>query len=137
MRPAVRVEGARELRAHLEDIGGKDLLDELKDAHRKVSNLVVDAARPLAPARSGALRASIRPLASRREARVRANALYAAAIHWGRKVGNVGSPPGNRMGANPITGRRFLWDAADKVRDDAVAVYEDDLTDLINRKIDS
>lgn len=137
MQSAVRVEGAKELRAHLKELGGKDLLVELRQTHRRISETVAEKARPLAPARTGRLRASIRPLASQRDARVRSAAVYSAAIHWGRKQGNVGSPPGNRVGRNVIVGRPFLWDAAEQVRDEAVAAYEQDLTELINRTISS
>lgn len=60
------------------------------------------------------------------------NVAYAAAIHWGRKQGNVGSPPGNRIGPNPIVGRPFLWDAAERERGRVIDTYEREIDRLMN-----
>lgn len=82
--PAVRVEGARQLRASLKR-AGLDVQD-LKDAHRKVAEQVAHDALPDTPRRSGALARSLRPAGTQSAAVVRAGRAsvpYAAAIHWG------------------------------------------------------
>lgn len=124
----VQVEGARELASLLRKIGNKDLQKALRQSHLSAASVVAARAKAKAPTKTGALQRSIRPGASLRSAYVRAGGTkrvpYAAAIHWGRKWGNVGSPPGNYKGNNPIIGRKFLWDAGNESIGAAAAIYE-------------
>lgn len=113
---AVRVEGLDELRRLLRKVGDKELQGTLKDAHKAAAQAVVRKALPNVPVRTGRLRASIRALGSQRVGRAVAGSArvpYAGSIHWGRKQGNVGSPPGNHKGPNAVKGRPFLKDAAE------------------------
>lgn len=123
----IEVEGADELRRKLRELQDAGLKKELKAANKTAAQVVVDRALPNVPVgATGRLKRSVRALGSQRDGRVRAGTArvdYAAAIHWGRKVGNVGSPPGNRMGGNPVTGRPFLWDAAEAAKSQVTDAY--------------
>lgn len=55
---------------------------------------------------------------------------YAPAIHWGRSIGNVGRPPGNHPGQNPIVGRPFLTDTARLEEAKVVLIYRRQLDEL-------
>jgi hypothetical protein len=82
--PALEVEGLRTLRASLKSAGLE--LADLKRAHADVAQLVVRAAAPHAPHRTGALAASTRPSGTQSAAVVRAGRAsipYAGPIHWG------------------------------------------------------
>lgn len=133
----IEVEGADQLRKALRQMQDAGLKKELMAANKSASQVVVDRALPNVPVGpTGSLRASIRALGSQREGRVKAGSArvdYAAAIHWGRRVGNVGWAPNNRMGANPITGRPFLWDAAQAARTEVTQVYEDGIARLLDK----
>lgn len=128
MEPTVKVEGADELRRVLRELQDAGLKKELAAANRSAAQVVAERAMPNVPVGpTGRLRQSVKALGSQREGKVKAGTAkvdYAAAIHWGRKVGNVGYPPNNRIGANPITGRPFLFDAAQAAADDVTDVYE-------------
>jgi hypothetical protein len=114
---SIRVEGADELRRALKSVGNTGLLAALAAANENAAEIVVDAR---ASARSG---------------RAVADLPYAAAIHWGRKVGNVGRPPGNRKGNNPIAGRPFLWDAAQRKVPQIEPEYRDEIMQIIAEAI--
>lgn len=136
-KPTITVEGADELRRTLRQMQDKGLKDELKKANKSAAEVVVARALPNVPFRSGRLKKSVKALGSQRDGRVKAgnatNIDYAGAIHWGRKVGSVGWAPNNRMGANPITGRPFLYNAAQAAEDQVRDVY----ADRIDRLLDS
>lgn len=123
----VRVEGLDELRRALREAENPGLPKALAQANKNAAELVAGRAAQAAPHRSGRLAASVRALGSQRLGRVKAGnagVAYAAAIHWGRSIGNVGRPPGNHKGRNPIVGRPFLTDAAARSQGDVVAQYE-------------
>lgn len=124
-----------DLRRALREIGDSGLKKTLREANKSAAEVVVEKALPKVPVRSGRLRRSVKALAGQKDAKVKAGTKavpYAAAIHWGRKRGNVGTPPGNRLGGNVIPGRPFLWDAAQQARPEAVAVYEREMAALLN-----
>lgn len=124
----IKVDGADELRAVLLRARDVYLPRDLKWAHEHAAEVVVDSASPHVPKRSGALRRSLRASGTSRSGFAKVGGLdgvlYANAIHWGRKRGNVGSPPGNRMGANPIKGRPFLVEAAVRSRAEIIHQFE-------------
>lgn len=135
----LQVEGLNELRAALRKAEVVGLPEALKMANRSVAELVVDIATPMTPRRHGDLAHSLRALATQTAGKVRAGSAavpYAAAIHWGRKVGNVGRPPGNRKGPNVITGRPFLWDAVRKAQVQVAHEYEQAIDRLVTQAID-
>lgn len=120
----IRVEGARELRLKLKEMADVGLTRQLSAANKTASMVVVERALPNVPVRTGRLRSSVRALGSQAQGQVRAGSAsvdYAAAIHWGRKIGNVW---GGRMAPNPIVGRPFLWDAAQAALPQVIDTYE-------------
>lgn len=130
----IKVEGARELAARLRRGGDKDLQRAVRRAHKATAEVVAARARQKVPARTGKLRTTIRPQSTLRSAAVKAGgkrAPYAAAIHWGRKWGNVGSPPGNYKGDNPVERNPFLWNAGNEVINVARAVYEREMASAL------
>ena len=137
---SIEVEGAKELRSILRQIGDKDLKTGLRLANKTVSQLVVDEALPNVPVRTGRLRQSVKALATQSAAYGKAGSgrvPYAAAIHWGEGTGNVNYSTGATVGraARNIRGRPFLWDAADKVINRAVTTYEDAIQDLFDKAV--
>jgi hypothetical protein len=132
---SIRVEGADELRRALKSVGNTGLLAALAAANENAAEIVVDAAMPHVPRRSGALRTSVHARASAQSGRAVTDLPYAAAIHWGRKRGNVGRPPGNRKGNNPIAGRPFLWDAAQRKVPQIEPEYRDEIMQIIAEAI--
>lgn len=119
--PVVQVRGAKELRKSLKAAG--DDLAELKTVHQAVGNMVVGAARGLAPTRSGALAGSIR--ASRLAGGVALKAgsgsiPYAGPIHWGWPARNIKATP-------------FIMDAAMATESEWVGLYEEELNKILDR----
>lgn len=134
---SIEVEGAKELRKVFRDLGDKDLGKQLRAANKTVSQMVVEAALPNVPVRSGRLRRSVKALATQTAAYGKAgsNAVpYAAAIHWGEGAGNVNATSGGsfKRPARNIAGHPFLWDAADQVLDRAVKEYEDAVQQILD-----
>lgn len=90
----VEVEGLRTLRRSLKAAGLS--LADLKDAHAHVAQLVVRAASPGAPHRTGALAASTRGSGTQSAAIVRAGRAsvpYAGPIHWGWQARHIAAQP--------------------------------------------
>lgn len=135
MKPAIEVEGLTALRKGIKSLGDTGLVSALKDANRSSAQVVVARALPNVPVRTGKLKSTVKALAAQRDARVQAGSAktsYAAAVHWGRKKGNVGSPPGNHPGKNVMAGRMFLWDAAQASLAEATAKYEQEIERLLD-----
>lgn len=132
--PVVVIEGAQELRAVLRKLADRDLVLMLRDANRRAADIVVKKAEPHVPVRTGRLKASLRATGSQRFGEARAGSArvpYAAAVHWGRKVGNVGSPPGNRQGRNVVKGNPFLWNAIPEAEAQIIGEYTADIRRVI------
>jgi HK97 gp10 family phage protein len=130
----VEVEGARELQARIRELGDAGLRKELRDANKSVAQIVVDAALPNVPVgKTGNLQRSVKASGTQTSAYGKAGSParvpYAAAIHWG-----TGPRPGTR-GPHNITGRPFLWDAADQTINRAVREYEDAIQDLLDKVV--
>lgn len=117
---AAQIEGLREVQKALRDLSD-DLKNEMKPTHLEAAKVVAEAAKPLAPVRTGRLAASIRAAAVRTGGRVRIGAgsvPYAGPIHFGW--------PAHRIKPQP-----FVYDALDPRRDDVAAIYVERLNDLI------
>lgn len=67
----VRIEGLRELRRTIRQIGDTELKDGMKNAHKRAADLVAKDAASRAPVKTGALKESIKSLGSQREAKVK------------------------------------------------------------------
>ena len=130
---SVEVENLKELQAQIRALGDVELRRQLREANKNVAQMVVDAALPDVPVRSGKLRASVKASATQTAAYGKAGSParvpYAAAIHWG-----TGSRSARR-GPHNITGRPFLWEAADRTINRAVREYEDQIQQLVDRVI--
>lgn len=90
----LQVVGGRELRRAF-DRAGVDVQD-LKDAHRAVAELVKDAADPRTPRRTGRLANSTRAAGTKSAAIVRAGGArvpYANPIHWGWPARHIAAQP--------------------------------------------
>ena len=117
--PAIRVEGARQLRAALKR-AGIDVAD-LKAAHKEAAELVKRAADPVAPRRSGALAASTRAAGTQGAAIIRvgtARVRYAGPIHWGWPARNIKAQP-------------WIADAAERTEPEWSQEYLDHLEHII------
>lgn len=89
-----RLEGGRELRSALKAAGAD--LGELREAHRRASDIVAAYASTIAPRRTGTLAASVRPGATQRAGVVRAGRAtvpYAPPIHWGWPARGIRGDP--------------------------------------------
>lgn len=132
----VKVDGLDQLRRQVRQIN-PDLGRELRATNKSVAEMVVQAALPNVPVRSGRLRRSVKATATQKaaygKAGTPARVPYAAAIHWGEGAGNVGGGASRRN--RNIQGRPFLWDAADRTINRAVAEYEDAIQDLLDRAV--
>lgn len=114
------VHGADQLRRSLKRAG--DDLSDLKAVNKRVGDLVVSAARPRAPVRSGRLAGSLRPAAAAAKVTVRAggsNLRYAGPIHWGW--------PARGIRPNP-----FLADAAKATEAQWLDLYFAELQHIVN-----
>jgi hypothetical protein len=92
--PALQVVGARTLRASLKQ-AGLDVQD-LKDAHKAVAELVRRESQPRAPRRTGRLAASERASGTQSAAIVRAGSArlpYGPPIHWGWEAHHIAAQP--------------------------------------------
>lgn len=131
----VKVENLREVASQIRQTGDQDLKRQLREANKSVAEMVVRAALPNVPVRSGRLKASVRSTATQKAAYGRAGRAntvpYAAAIHWGEGAGNVGG--GSSARGRNIAGRPFLWNAADQTINRAVREYEDKVQDLLDK----
>jgi hypothetical protein len=120
-RPAVEVEGLRQLRRSLKAAGLS--LQDLKDAHAQVAQLVVRAAAPRAPRRTGRLVATDRAAGTQTAAIVRAGRAsvpYAGPIHWGWPARHIPAQP-------------WLYDAAVQSREEWTGLYLHALEDIIDK----
>jgi HK97 gp10 family phage protein len=123
---AVEVAGARELARLLRELGDKDLQKANRIALKTAADVVAAEARQRAPVQTGRLQRSIRATANQKSGSVKVGGgrvPYGNTIVWGRKAGNVGSPPGNHKGRNPVAGRPFPQDALDAKREEVVDIY--------------
>lgn len=91
---SVSVAGLGKLRRALREAGVS--VEDLKDAHAAVSQLVAAAAASRAPRRSGRLAASVRGTRAAGKASVLAGGSavpYAAPIHWGWPARHIAAQP--------------------------------------------
>lgn len=117
----VRLNGGRELRAGLAAVEGG--LSDLKDAHKEAATIAANASADLSPVRSGKLQRTIRASGTKTAGVIRAGTKrvpYAGPIHWGWYKRN-------------IKGSFFLSDGATSSEGRWIRVYEDHLTELVER----
>lgn len=123
VKPAIEVEGARELRRKLRDVEGSAA--DLKAAHKAAADIVAEQARFEVPVRSGRLKATIRPLASKTRAQVAAGrgkqVPYAGPVHFGWPT-----RPNRQKGwrGGPIRPQPFLYDAVDRRQGEVLRAFD-------------
>lgn len=131
----VSIEGANELARLIRKLGDDELRKMLRTANKRAAEIVVRKAEPHVPVRTGKLKASLRATGTQRVGDARAGgarAPYAAAVHWGRRRGNVGSSPGNHKGPNVVQKNPFLYDAAQQSTGEIVDVYTQEVNRVIS-----
>jgi len=115
----LRVEGlGKTLRAL--SAAGADA-EDMRDLMHKLGLVVVEAARPRTPARSGALEGTIRAGRGKTKAVVRAGTArvpYAGVIHYGWPAHNIAPHP-------------YLTDALDASRGEVLSDLDDGITQLL------
>jgi len=101
----------------------KEDVSELKDAHRRVGNLVAQVASATGPRRSGKLAGSVRSTRQAKRARVVAGGSaipYAGPIHWG-------------WPARGISARPFISEAAQDSESQWVPIYKRDVQAALDK----
>jgi hypothetical protein len=130
----IEIVGLRELRKALGDVGGKALKTELRSAHKAIADRVAGVAQSKAPVKTGALRASIKGLASQTDARIRegkATVPYYGFIDFG---GSIRLKTRNRTITRPfIREGRIIYPAIRESWAFNIDHYSDDI-DAILRK---
>lgn len=128
---AVGIEGLKELRRDIRELGDKELGRGLKVANKGGAQLVVAAALPNVPVgRTAALKRTVRALASQATGRAVAGGArvpYAAAVHWGT------GPREGMRGPHNIARRPFLLDAAERLRGRIEEEYLEEFDRLLDR----
>lgn len=129
-KPAIQIEGAREVRRAFKQAGA---MKELKEANKQAAAVVVKDAVLLVPKRSGALAKSIRAAGLQSGAEVRAGRAsvpYAGPIHfgWPNRPNKARKWRGGPIRPNP-----FLYKAIDRRRGDVLKVYERRVNEAIAR----
>ena len=138
----ISISGGREFRRALKKAEGD--LDDLKEAHAKVAAIVAEAAKAIAPQRSGKLAGSIRPNAGQRYARVsvgnnrktKAGVPYAGPVHWGWPTGSPKLPKKHRQISSRawfIAPNPFVVDAAQATEPQWTRLYLDALDDIVDK----
>lgn len=120
MASGIYVEGLRACIRSLEKFGVE--VSDLKDVFTKIGTEVAREAQDLAPTKSGALAASIRPSKTKNQSIIRAGS--ARVVYAG--VQNYG-------GYNNIRAHRFMEGAVERKQGDVVRMIDDELGDLIRR----
>lgn len=119
MRPEIRVEGLRELRAALAKLDPLDARNELRDGLKAAAGIVADDARGRVPSRSGRARDSVRATAGGNTAYVvggKASVPYYGWLDFGTRTPRTGNArsvgPWSGTGPGPAKGR-FIYVALD------------------------
>ena len=120
-RSRLEIDGLREVVRDLRDLGD-DLKNAMKNTHREAGEIVAQAARPLAPVRTGRLVSTIASAPTQYQGRVRIgrgqSIPYAGPIHFGW--------PARRIAPQP-----FIYDALDGRREEVRDIYQRRVDELI------
>jgi hypothetical protein len=124
-KPSIKVEGLRELKREMNQIGDAELKRELRSTNKAAAAIVANQARVEVPKRSGRLAASIRAIGALEYAVVRggtpSRVPYAGPIHFGWPKRNIRPQP-------------FIYEAMDVRIEDVRKAYEKAM-DKLTRKI--
>ena len=117
-----QIVGLRETQKALKSLGDATK-KELKPTHLRAAQIVVNAAAPFVPFRTGALGTSMRAAATMTSGRVRlgnAKVPYAGAIHFGWPARHIEPQP-------------FIYDTLDGRRDVIAALYRERIFQLVRK----
>lgn len=122
------VAGDRQFRRQLRKLDNE--VEDLKDFHTDLAELVMKQALIRVPVKSGTLRDTIRASGTKSKAVVRAGFAkvpYAGPVHFG-----WATRPAPFMGwrGGPIRPNPFLYDALDERRDEVIKAYEEKIEHL-------
>lgn len=123
----LRVDGARELRASLKEAGRG--VQDLKDAHRKVADVVAQEARPYAPVgppEGGHIKDTVRTSGTASAAIVRigrARNPYGGPIHWGWRDHGIKPNP-------------WVYDAAKRTAPEWFDIYATAVQKIIDETVE-
>lgn len=96
-RPAIEVEGARELKRIIRKLNKQELRDEMKEANFNAASIIADEAADRAPKRTGRLANSIRANKAVAYGAVKAGSAarvpYAGPIHYGWSARGIQAQP--------------------------------------------
>lgn len=96
-RPAIEVEGARELKRIIRKLNKQELRDEMKEANFNAASIIADEAADRAPKRTGRLANSIRANKAVAYGAVKAGSAarvpYAGPIHYGWPARGIRAQP--------------------------------------------
>lgn len=139
-RAVVEVQGARELRRQLKKAEGD--LNELKDLHRAIGDIIFHAARPKTPRgtrntrRSRRLYETLRYFPTRTSVRVMAGSKivpYSNAIHWGRKIFPSKRSEYPHKHPAPIAARPWITEAAQATEPEWTSLYQREVQKIIDK----
>lgn len=123
----LRVDGARELRASLKAAGRG--VQDLKDAHKKVADVVAREAAPHAPVgppEGGHIRDTVRTAGTQSAAIVRigrARNPYGRPLHWGTPHRGIPAQP-------------WVYDAAKRTSTEWFGIYADSIQHIIDTTVE-
>ena len=121
-KPAIEVDGTRELRRIIRRIENQEMKDGLKRANKQAAEVIAEPAQKDAPRASGALAKSVRATGGVASGAVKvgskARVPYAGVIHYGWPARNIQPQP-------------FVTEALQEHLGDARSVYEEILSEII------
>jgi Bacteriophage HK97-gp10, putative tail-component len=129
----IRVKGLRDFQAALKAMDGESQ-KMLRVTLNEAAELVVSAAKPRVPSRTGAARSTVKGASSQREARVKAGSArvpYYGFLDFGGRVGRGRTGPKTGSVNRPfLTEGRYIYPAVSAVRPRVMAAMEKGLADL-------
>lgn len=134
-KPSIEVTGLKEVSRTLRDLGDKDAAKATRAANKAAADMVVDAALPKVPRKTGRAAASLRATATPQSASVKGGgpqAPYFGAIDYGNVRGSgAGVGRGDSGGLAYDRGGRIVYPAVRERQDDIVHRYEKEINDVI------
>ena len=116
--PGTQVIGAEALSASLQAAGAE--LVDMQRAAATAGAMVANAARGLAPQRTGELAGSVHPVTAVAGGfDIAADAVYAGVIHWGWPAHNIAAQP-------------FIQDAIESTESETVAIYTEEADRILS-----
>ena len=132
----VEVEGLKEVRKAIRDLGDKDAKKALRLANKAAAEVVAAAAREKVPVRTGKAQRSVKAAATQLQGSVKGGGTtvpYFGFLDYGNKVGSGGGV--GRKDSNPrpfYFGGRYVYPALNEHRQDVTDVFADEISAVID-----